>query len=112
MKKTNTVKITTDEILESIIIHYSNILRITAQDGDVFSLKDICNDYCDALQLMACEDNMPGIRKLFKAGNSMMMLGKYFDHVSNANSDETEFEIRVYKNDILLGVVIDSEICY
>jgi hypothetical protein len=106
------IKITTKEITDSVIACYSDMLRMAVLEGEVLRLNDICNDYRDALQLLGCTDNMPGIRKLFKDGNSMIMLGKYFDLVSNANPDENEFEIRVYKDDTLIGVVIDSEINY
>jgi len=112
MSEIKTIKITTKEITDSVIACYSDMLRMTVLEGEVLRLNDICNDYRDALQLLGCEDNMPGIRKLFKDGASMMMLGKYFDIVSSEDHDATEFEIRVYKDDTLIGVIIDSEIVY
>ena len=117
MSEIKTIKITTEEITGSVIACYSAMLRMTVLEGEVLRLKGICDDYRDALQLLGCENNMPGIRKLFKDGNSMMMLGKYFDIVSGedpavAGYRSTEFEIRVYKDDTLIGVVIDSEINY
>jgi len=115
MSEIKTIKITTKEITDSVIACYSDMLRMAVLEGDDIRLKDLWDEYRGALQLLSCEDNMPGIRKLFKGGYSMIMLGKYFYLVSSdavAGNRSTEFEIRVYKDDTLIGVIIDSEIVY
>lgn len=54
--------------------------------------------------------NMNGIRTLFMRGNAALLVGMGMGIIDDARANKEELEVRVYHNDRLIGVIIDSEV--
>jgi hypothetical protein len=107
-----TIKIDNKEMIHNVINVYNDMLCDAAISGDPNRVSDYCRALCDTLKPLSREDDMEGIRKLFKDGMTSMLLGSKFESIDrNEKVWGDEVEVRVYKDDKLLGVVIDSEIC-
>lgn len=110
-----TIKIDTKEMIHNVINVYNDMLCDAAICGDPNRVSDYCRALCDTLKPLSREDDMEGIRKLFIDGMTSILLQSKFVSIDRNEVEKAwgdEVEVRVYKDDKLLGVVIDSEICY
>lgn len=105
-----THEVSIQEMVNRIVASFTDLITDATLGKRTDELEDGLVEYSYMLKVMSIGD-INAIRELFKAGNTMMMLpSNIFEYIDDPSTPL--HEIRIFDNELLLGVIIDSEIKY
>ena len=106
-----THEVSVDEMTRSFLECSNDILSDLVFDKDTITMKNHLDTTADVLEALMKTD-INAIRQLFKDGYTMQLVSSVISESFTECSMIEQHEIRVYDNEILLGIIINSEIQY
>jgi len=105
-----THEVSIQEMVKHIVVSFTDQITDATLSKNTSELEHCLVAYSYMLKVMS-EGDINAIRELFKAGDTMIILpGNIFELVDAPAA--SLHEIRIFDNELLLGVIIDSEIKY